>query len=169
MADLFAPACSITTTQRRRFFWAAWWTAGPRRTPFQKPDASGGGLATFEGAIAAAEKAAGRPLVVLEPEWARAFMRTLRGNPPWPTVLPRPKAAAAKPGGSPAGASIWERLGVAPDATAAEIRAAFRKRAKDGHPDQGGDPAAFRLLLAAYDEALRRAARPRRKRPAETA
>lgn len=42
-------------------------------------------------------------------------------------------------------------LGVATDAAAAEIRVAYRERAKRAHPDAGGDPAAFRRLIEAYE------------------
>lgn len=42
-------------------------------------------------------------------------------------------------------------LGVRPAATAAEIRAAFRAKAKSAHPDRsGGEAEAFRRLVAAY-------------------
>lgn len=40
-------------------------------------------------------------------------------------------------------------LGVAPDASAADVERAFRCRAQDAHPDRGGDPETFRLLVTA--------------------
>ena len=44
-------------------------------------------------------------------------------------------------------------LGVAPDAGAAEISRAFRRRARDVHPDAnpGKDAGAFQALTEAYD------------------
>ena len=69
----------------------------------------------------------------------------------------------------PPAASIWQLLGLSPQATVAEIRAAFRQRALLTHPDRGGDPEAFRALREAHDQALARrtraSKRPRRKRP----
>lgn len=51
-------------------------------------------------------------------------------------------------------------LGVGHHATADAVRRAFRARAKDCHPDRGGDRAAFEELWAAYS-ALRMQATPR--------
>lgn len=45
----------------------------------------------------------------------------------------------------------YRLLGVSPDAGAAELRRAFLARAKQAHPDAGGDPERFRQLMAAYD------------------
>ncbi|MBI4442724.1 MAG: DnaJ domain-containing protein [Acidobacteria bacterium] len=51
-------------------------------------------------------------------------------------------------------------LGVAPDASPEQVRAAYRLLAKKHHTDAGGDPARFRTLQQAYetlnDPALRR-------------
>jgi len=41
-------------------------------------------------------------------------------------------------------------LGVQTNATTMQIRSAYRDKAKRAHPDAGGDPAAFRQLLEAY-------------------
>ncbi|HTN92474.1 MAG TPA: hypothetical protein VL242_52765, partial [Sorangium sp.] len=71
---------AVTPTRRRRFLWAAWWTAEPAREPFRPPDASQGGARTVEEARAQAERAAGRPLVEIEPAWATAWTRILRGE-----------------------------------------------------------------------------------------
>lgn len=58
----------------------------------------------------------------------------------------------------------YRMLGVAPDASMAELAAARRRMAHHVHPDHhGGDGAAMLALNAAYDEALRRP----RNRPAE--
>lgn len=162
MSQLFAPVCSITLTKRRRFFWAAWWSGAPTRVPFRRPDASDGGARTFEEAHVAAERAAGASLGVLDPLWARAWNRVLRGQPPWPNG---PREATPRPVSTPGpegAASIWAVLGVEPGVTEAELKLAFRRRAVETHPDQGGDPESFRRVLAAYDEARRRLRRPKR-------
>jgi hypothetical protein len=44
-------------------------------------------------------------------------------------------------------------LGVSTDADAATLRDAYRRRVKDCHPDQGGDPAEFARVQRAYEEA----------------
>lgn len=49
-------------------------------------------------------------------------------------------------------------LGLSARATAAEVKAAYRRLAKEHHPDRGGDAAAFRRINEAYEEALARAA-----------
>ena len=170
--QLFAPVCSITMTKRRRFFWAAWWTSPPMRAPFGKPDASNGGASTHEEALAAAVAAAGRSLTVIEPDWARAWIRILRGQPAWLSQTPPVRRAqsdpAANPGGDDEGpadpASIWTILGAPPQATEAELKLAFRRRALETHPDHGGDPETFRRVIRAYAEARRRIRRPRRQR-----
>jgi hypothetical protein len=166
VSSLLAPVCSITTTKRRRFFWAAWWSAPPTRVPFRKPDASDGGAPTFDEARAAAERAAGTNLTVISSEWARAWIRILRGQPPWPsgaTAASRGTEASVPAAPGDASASIWQVLGVRPGVTVTELKEAFRKRALETHPDHGGDPAAFRRLLLAYREAQRRLRRPRRR------
>jgi hypothetical protein len=48
-------------------------------------------------------------------------------------------------------------LGLTFPATAEQIKAAYREKAKLHHPDVGGDAAEFRKLRAAYESALRRA------------
>jgi curved DNA-binding protein CbpA len=39
--------------------------------------------------------------------------------------------------------TLYDDLGVSPDATAEQIIAAYRRKAKEHHPDAGGDPAEF--------------------------
>ena len=48
----------------------------------------------------------------------------------------------------------YEVLGVLPDATAEELAAARRRRARTLHPDVGGDAAAMQALNQAYDAAV---------------
>ena len=50
--------------------------------------------------------------------------------------------------------SPFDVLGVAPDAEDAEIKRAYRRRAKEAHPDQGGSVEEFQRVKAAY-EAIR--------------
>ena len=46
-------------------------------------------------------------------------------------------------------------LGVSPSASTDEIHAAFRKKAREHHPDLGGDRHEFQQITAAYEELLR--------------
>ena len=46
---------------------------------------------------------------------------------------------------------LYERLGVSPDATAQEIKSAFRSLALRSHPDKGGDAERFREVQEAFD------------------
>jgi hypothetical protein len=154
MSALSTAVCSITPTQRRRFFWAAWWTAAPRYAPFRKPDASNGGAASMEEALAEAERVAQRNLVLIEPYWARAWKSVLRGQTPAP---PRaPEAAARQPvsRGPRQPASPWSVLGLSPGAPLSEVKRAFRKRALETHPDRGGDAEQFRAARWAYEKLL---------------
>jgi len=153
MSDLATAVCSITSTQRGRFFWAAWWTGTPSFAPFRKPDASNGGAATREEALAEAERVAGRHLVAIEAYWAHAWNRMLRGEPPPPPPSrkpPRPPRPA-----STVPRSAWAVLGLAPGATPDEVKSAYRKRALETHPDRGGDADAFREVQRAYEKLLR--------------
>ncbi|MFM2416658.1 MAG: hypothetical protein RL385_1381 [Pseudomonadota bacterium] len=150
--ELSSAVCSITVTQRRRYFWAAWWTGAPSERPFRKPDASHGGAASEAEALAEAERVAGRHLTQIEPYWARAYTRVLRGEPA-PARKPAQPARAAAPL-PPQGAHA--ALGVEPGAGLQEIRAAYRKRALETHPDQGGDAEAFRAVQSAYERLLKK-------------
>jgi len=163
MTTLFAPGFSVTRTKRRRLLWAAWWSGPPVREPFRKPDAAQGGARTLEEARAQAERAAARPLTVLDASWARAWARVLQGDPPWPNAAAPGPAAPRTPSRSPE-LSVWSRLGLDARASVEQVKGAYRRRALELHPDRGGDAAAFRALHAAYEEALRRLAKKPRKR-----
>ena len=57
--------------------------------------------------------------------------------------------------------SLYDLLGVECDATGSDIAEAFRAKAKETHPDRGGDEEAMKALVAAYTtlrDPLRRAA-----------
>lgn len=164
---LFAPVCSITRTRRRRFLWAAWWTGAPRRSPFQKPDASEGGARTHDEALATAERHAGCALLEIEGSWARAWANVLVGKAPFATTA-RPTStggddAVRAPRSTKNQASVWQTLGLKSDATLPEIKRAYRQRALETHPDRGGNDAAFRAVQTAYESAITRRARPRRR------
>src|SRR4051794_9972507 len=64
----------------------------------------------------------------------------------------------------PSGRSPWAVLGVDEHATLAEVQHAFRIKAKQTHPDHGGDRAAFERVRAAF-EAVRPLAPLSRPRP----
>lgn len=54
----------------------------------------------------------------------------------------------------PAPRSCWDILGVPPGASAADISAAYRAKARSMHPDAGGSEAAMSELNRARDEAM---------------
>jgi hypothetical protein len=47
--------------------------------------------------------------------------------------------------------SDYAVLGIRPGASAAEVKDAYRRKAKATHPDRGGSPEAFRVVQEAYD------------------
>jgi hypothetical protein len=161
VSDLVTAVCSITATQRRRFFYAAWWTAMPCERPFRRPDASNGGASSFDEALAEAERVAGRALVIIEPYWARAWSRVLRGEPPPRRPAPRKPAPSPRP--EPA--SAWSALLLAPGASLAEVKRAYRSRARETHPDHGGDAAQFRAVQRAYERLEARLRGGARRKP----
>ena len=168
-AALEVAVVSIAATQRRRWFWAAWWTETPKESPFQKPDASNGGASTVEAALAEAERACGRRLVPIEARRGRAWMRILRGQPPWtPRDEARKRVAGApappREGEQVQRASSFAILGIEPGATEDEIKRAYRKKALETHPDRGGDPAVFRVVQQAFERALRGDKKRRKQR-----
>ncbi len=166
MSELLAAVISVVPTKRGKFFWAAWWTAPPEASPFRRPDASSGGARSEQEAIADAERVAGRSLSTIEPHWAGAWRRVLRGDPPWPRgSVPGPPPASTKSRPPPpVRASPLTILGVEPGADEQALRRAFRKRALETHPDRGGDPAVFRAVQRAYEQALARLSGSSKKR-----
>lgn len=140
---------ALAKTKRRRFLWCAWWTGEPTAKPFRKPDAWGGGAITREEAQALAEKAAGRPLSPVDDHWAGAWKRSLAGLEPFPKHTVRVPSAdrAVDP---------FVVLGLTGDATLAEVKLAFRKKALEHHPDQGGSAESFIAARKAYDSIVKR-------------
>lgn len=71
-------------------------------------------------------------------------------------TMPRQKRKAQKRPEAPSADDWpWKVLKVPPTASAAEVKAAYRKLAKASHPDHGGDERVFKALTEAYQEALR--------------
>jgi hypothetical protein len=160
MTGLARAVYAIARTKRRRFLWCVWWTGEPTAKPFRPPDAWGGGAHTEDEARALAERAAGMPLELVDGHWAGAWKRIRAGRAPFPTRAPRPASATeerARP------ADPFAVLGVDASASLDDVKAAFRKRALEHHPDQGGSPESFMRIKRAYDAILRRRARKRRR------
>ncbi len=80
----------------------------------------------------------------------------LHGDPPWPKVDPERAPHDEVQQAPPAGSKTWALgvLGLAPGATADEIKRAFRALALRTHPDRGGDDASFIDGKRALDVAL---------------
>lgn len=152
MATLFRGVYSVTRTKRRRFLWCAWWTGEPVEEPFRPPDAWSGGARTADQARSLAERAAGAALREVEGRWAGAWVRVRAGLPPF---VERP----AQPLRTPRTDGPHAVLGVPPGAPLDEVKAAFRRKALEHHPDHGGDAAAFMAVKRAYDGIVRRRAR----------
>lgn len=60
--------------------------------------------------------------------------------------------------GAEAVPECFAALGVGTDATAADVKRAYRRLAKDHHPDNGGDPNEFKRVRRFYEEAMGRVA-----------
>ena len=159
---------SITTTKRRRYFWCAWWTGEPVRAPFRRPDGFSGGARTPEEAKEQASRAAGCPLVEIEPLWARAFIRVQQGMPPFVEKKPRrppdePPRKESNQRQKPFVPTVEDRLanpftilGLSAGASTEEIHRAFRRLALETHPDRGGKAADFIRAKWAQLQALER-------------
>jgi hypothetical protein len=159
MGGLSRAVYAIARTKRRRFLWCVWWTGEPTAKPFRPPDAWGGGARTEEEAKVLAERAAGMPLELIEGHWAGAWKRIRAGRPPFPTRAPRPQDTERVPPVRPV--DPYALLEVAPTATIDDVKAAFRKKALEHHPDRGGTADAFMAIKRAYDAIVKRRARKR--------
>lgn len=62
--------------------------------------------------------------------------------------------------GSSTGPKWWTVLGVKPDVTYQEARAAYRERARETHPDHGGSTGAFHRVQSAWTQARQALRRP---------
>jgi len=142
---------ALAKTKRKRFLWCAWWTGEPTAKPFRPPDAWGGGAFTREEAQVLAEKAAGRPLSPVDDHWAGAWKRSLAGLEPFPKHTVRaPRSSSERP------VDPFMVLGLTGDATSEAVKLAFRKKALEHHPDQGGDAEAFIAARKAYESIVKR-------------
>lgn len=154
MSSLARAVYSTARTKRRRYLWCVWWSGEPTAHPFRDPDAWGGGAETEEEARALAERAAGMPLQQIDGHWAAAFKRMRAGLSPFVTREPRAaETKLARP------VDPHHVVGVAADASSAEVRLAFKKKALEHHPDRGGSDAAFIALKRAYDAIMKKRAR----------
>ncbi len=140
---------ALAKTKRRRFLWCAWWTSEPTAKPFRKPDAWGGDAITREEAQALAEKVAGRPLSPVDDHWAGAWKRRLAGLEPFPKHTVQ-VPSADRP------IDPFVVLGLTGDATLAAVKLAFRKKALEHHPDQGGSAESFIAARKAYESIVKR-------------
>ena len=161
MTGLSRAVYAIARTKRRRWLWCVWWTGEPTAKPFRPPDAWGGGADTEDEARILAERAAGRPLTLIDGHWAGAWKRIRAGLAPFPTRSPRPSAPATE-GGDERARPIdpYALLGVDAAATLGDVKAAFRKKALEHHPDHGGTADAFMRMKRAYDAIVKRRSRP---------
>ena len=159
MSGLTRAVFSAARTKRRRYLWCAWWTGEPTVDPFRAPDVWGGGARTEEEAKVLAEKAAGMPLQQIDAHWAAAFKRQRAGLPPF---VKRETRMVETPGVRPV--DPRSVLGVSPDASAEEVKGAFRRKALEAHPDRGGSAEAFITLKRAYDAIVARRARSKASR-----
>jgi hypothetical protein len=162
MTGLSRAVYAIAKTKRRRFLWCVWWTGEPTVKPFRPPDAWGGGAHTEDEARVLAERAAGMPLDRIDGHWAGAWKRMRAGLPPFPKASARHSPSE---GGESAGETRakpvdpYALLGLEASATLEEVKAGFRKKALEHHPDHGGSPAAFMAVKRAYDSIVKRRSR----------
>jgi len=160
MSGLSRAVYATARTKRRRYLWCVWWTGEPTAKPFRPPDAWGGGAHTEDEARILAERAAGMPLELIDGHWAGAWKRIRAGRPPFPTRAPREDVSAdGQARKHPV--DPYALLGVEATATLADVKAAFRKKALEHHPDHGGAADAFMAMKRAYDAIVKRRARRR--------
>jgi hypothetical protein len=86
------------------------------------------------------------------------FETPAREHSDGPGTAAGPHAGGEGPPEPAATSAAFERLGLSPAASPEEVRSAYRERVKAVHPDQGGDPEAFRELREAYAVAREAAA-----------
>jgi hypothetical protein len=100
------------------------------------------------------------PLERIDGHWAGAWKRIRAGSPPFPARKPRPEGAPALEEARPRPMSPYVLLGVEPAASIEEVKAAFRKKALEHHPDRGGTTESFVRMKRAYDAIMKARGRP---------
>jgi len=158
MTTLTRAICAVAPTKRRRYLWCAWWTAVPTVEAFVPPDAWGGGATSVALAHALAERAAGRPLELVDGPWAGAWRRVQVGLPPFPARAARRAARGVVADHARDPHAV---LGVRAADPFEVVKAAYRVQVLAHHPDRGGDPEAFIAIKRAYDAIRRRRTGPR--------
>jgi hypothetical protein len=136
-----------------------WWTGEPTAKPFRPPDAWGGGARTEEEAKVLAEGAAGMPLELIDGHWAGAWKRIRAGMPPFPKKAGGHSTASGEESARPVDPYVL--LGIEASASITDVKAAFRKKAIEHHPDHGGSAEAFMRIKRAYDWIVKRRAKKR--------
>ena len=159
MTGLSRAVYAIARTKRRRWLWCVWWTGEPTAKPFRPPDAWGGGAHTEEEARILAERAAGMPLELIDGHWAGAWKRIRAGRIPFPTRSTSPSRAGGEDQARPV--DPYALLGIDAAASIDDVKAAFRKKALEHHPDHGGTAEVFMRMKRAYDAIVKRRARRR--------
>ena len=159
MSGLSRAVYAIARTKRRRWLWCVWWTGEPTEKPFRPPDAWGGGADTEDEARVLAERAAGMPLELIDGHWAGAWKRIQAKKDPFPKRAARASAPVVDTKARPVDPYVL--LGVASAATLDDVKAAFRKKALEHHPDHGGSAQDFMRIKRAYDAIVKRRARRR--------
>jgi hypothetical protein len=158
--------------------WAIWWKGDPRvwsrdGGEFPEPDAWGGAR-TGEDVASMVNELAARfgklgdfETVQIEARYCQSWRWVQRGHSP--SAAERAEQKRAWDAGwrrfgfdtgqtAPASTAIsgcFVALGLDERASEADVRRAFRLRARDLHPDRGGDEAAFKTLNANYVHALK--------------
>lgn len=110
-------------------------------------------------------KLKGKPCVLACDKWNRVednlsaiarHIEALRGQERWGVGSVEQAFAgytALPPAGSSAGASWWNVIGCAHDAPFEVVKDAYRTKAREAHPDNGGSHDAMVVLNAAWDQA----------------
>ncbi|WP_437606279.1 hypothetical protein WMF20_35505 [Sorangium sp. So ce834] len=167
-----------------RYTWCAWWRAKPTREAPTRPDGLGGAASHAAGLAEAERiaRAFGRtwPLEELPAAWAKwartgewpeeRAARMAEEERRWREIHAEAQVQAERDAqdarrriedalcrirGNPvADAAALAALGLARDATADDVKRAFKQRALAAHPDRGGSHEAFLALTAARDRAL---------------
>ncbi len=151
---------AIGPRKKGRVTWSAWWTTRPTPDRFTLPDARGD-AADENGARHAAFQAMAkvrgcRSWMELDAQFAVAAERQARGDdPPWPGAK-KPKPVDVDEKKSHVDVDLAP-LGISWPTTLRTVRAAYKKKAAEAHPDKGGthdEMVALNRAFAAAKKAL---------------